>query len=648
MPPHLTAITTPLNYDAWQLWLNYHPDQDYASYLLDGIAHGFRIGFKHTSNQCLSATGNHPSANEHPLVISQAIALETQAGRLIGPLDPKLFPFAHVSSLGAVPKKHSDNKWRLILDLSHPKHHSVNDGIDRSLCSLSYTKVDFIVQRILSSGQETLLDIESAFRNIPVHPHDRHLLGMLWESQLYIDTVLPFGLRSAPKIFNAIADGLQWVALERGVSNLDHFLDDFIITGKPNTDECKNNLQLLVHTCAILNLPLALSKLDGPTTCLTFLGIVLDTQLLQMRLPNEKLLRLKSTLSKWGGLKCCIKKELQSLIGLLHDASIVIRPGRTFIRRLLDLLKASHFRPAKAPIRLNVEARSDILWWKQFNTDWNGLSMMQDHHRANPEIILTSDASGSWGCGAHWQSCWFQHQWSKSTSAYDITTKELLPIVFAAAIWGPYWQSKSVLCLCDNIAVVSIINTGTSKNNDVMALMRCLFFITAKHNLLLTATHLPGSSNTLADALSRNKLPLFFSNFPQACPLPSHIPPALTDLLVLSKPDWTSPSWSSMFNATFKQHFQKTQSPHTAQHTEGTSCSATELNIPPTPQQKTSCPSLPLSLPHNTLNTKPQKGTYLESVTTRSFSHTQTPLSTTCLDYNTSSGESGPLKQKKI
>ena len=62
--------------------------------------------------------GNHPSANEHPLVISQAIALETQAGRLIGPLDPKLFPFAHVSSLGAVPKKHSDNKWRLILDLS--------------------------------------------------------------------------------------------------------------------------------------------------------------------------------------------------------------------------------------------------------------------------------------------------------------------------------------------------------------------------------------------------------------------------------------------------------------------------------------------------------------------------------------------------
>ena len=94
----------------------------------------------------------------------------------------------------------------MILGLSHPKGASVNDGIDRTLCSLTYMKVDDVVQQVLSLGKGTLLakvDIESAFRNIPVHPDDRHLLGMLWDNKLYIDTVLPFGLRSAPKIFNS-------------------------------------------------------------------------------------------------------------------------------------------------------------------------------------------------------------------------------------------------------------------------------------------------------------------------------------------------------------------------------------------------------------------------------------------------------------
>ena len=337
-------------------------------------------------------------------MISEALAKETSASRLFGPLNPKDFPFVHTSSLGAVPKKHSINKWRLILDLSHPNGHSVNDGISRSLCSLSYTKVDHTVQKILSSGQGTLLakiDIENAFRNVPVHTDDRHLLGLVWDGKLYIDTVLPFGLRSAPKIFNAIADGLQWIAMERGVTNLDHFLDDFITTGHPRSNECSNNLALLMDTCKILKLPLALSKLEGPSTCLVFLGIELDTLLLQLRLPLSKLTRLKGTLSTWTSRKCCTKKELESLIGLLHDASIVIRPGRTFIRRLIDLLKSSNCRPSGAFIRLNREARSDVLWWHTFISDWNGLSMMQCQRQANPDITLTSDASGSWGCSAY-------------------------------------------------------------------------------------------------------------------------------------------------------------------------------------------------------------------------------------------------------
>ena len=115
-------------------------------------------------------------------------------GRVLGPLDPRVGAQMQVSRFGVIPKNHQPGKWRLILD---PAGASVNDGIERELCSLKYTSVDEAVQRFSELGQGSLLaklDIESAYRLIPVHPADRLLLGMLWRGNLYTDASLPFGL----------------------------------------------------------------------------------------------------------------------------------------------------------------------------------------------------------------------------------------------------------------------------------------------------------------------------------------------------------------------------------------------------------------------------------------------------------------------
>ena len=98
---------------------------------------------------------------------------------------------------------------------------------------------------ILRLGQGTLMakaDIKQAYRMVPVHPDDRHLLAVQWEGQTYIDKVLPFGLRSAPLIFTAIADALQWMMSEKGVRPVFHYLDDFITLGPPRSHKCQCNL----------------------------------------------------------------------------------------------------------------------------------------------------------------------------------------------------------------------------------------------------------------------------------------------------------------------------------------------------------------------------------------------------------------------
>jgi len=84
--------------------------------------------------------------------------------------------------------------------------------------------------------------------------------------QVYVDTALPFGLRSAPKIFNALADALEWIVRHRGILEVDHYLDDFIIIGPPQSKGCANSLEVLLETCRQLGVPVAVHKCQGPTT----------------------------------------------------------------------------------------------------------------------------------------------------------------------------------------------------------------------------------------------------------------------------------------------------------------------------------------------------------------------------------------------
>ena len=91
LPPPLTRIVTPLRHAAWSKWLHHHPDRLFVCYLTTGITEGFRIGFNHIGHSCISAKTNHPSANEHPAVISRSLEMEVAKGRMLGPLDPTDF-----------------------------------------------------------------------------------------------------------------------------------------------------------------------------------------------------------------------------------------------------------------------------------------------------------------------------------------------------------------------------------------------------------------------------------------------------------------------------------------------------------------------------------------------------------------------------
>ena len=80
-----------------------------------------------------------------------------------------------------------------------------------------------------------------------------------------------------------------------------------------------------------MGVPIAANKTCGPTMCLVFLGIEIDPEAHELRLPSDKLTRLQKLLQEWGDRKVCSRKELESLIGLLNHACKVVRSARSLI-----------------------------------------------------------------------------------------------------------------------------------------------------------------------------------------------------------------------------------------------------------------------------------------------------------------------------
>ena len=123
----------------------------------------------------------------------------------------------------------------------------------------------------------------------------------------------------------------------------------------------KQKLCNLFHSFGI---PLEPSKLEGHTCCLTFLGIEVDTDRLQLRLPATKMERLLSELQRAWGRRTLTRWELQSLPGLLQHTSTVVRPGRAFLQRLYALQSVGS--TPNHNVRPNSVARADIVWWHMF------------------------------------------------------------------------------------------------------------------------------------------------------------------------------------------------------------------------------------------------------------------------------------------
>ena len=221
------------------------------------------------------------------------------------------------------------------------------------------------------------------------------------------------------------------------------------------------------------------------------------------------------------------------LIGTLNFACKVIPAGRAFLQRIISLtvgVKKPHHH-----IRLGVGFREDLSMWQTFANDWNGKAFfLNDFWESSSDLALFTDASGRHGFGGIYKSHWFQGRWLPHQClghpGISIAWQELFAIVAACSIWGHQWSCKRIKFLCDNEAVVRIINTKRAHCPRIMKLVRFLTLITMEGRFYLFAQHLPGVANEIADSLSRFQEERFRKLAPWADILPQQVPAAISQL----------------------------------------------------------------------------------------------------------------------
>ena len=528
-PPILTPSSTPVNIANLSTELKHHPDQQFVTSLLHDLQWGCHVGY--TGPRFARITPNLTSALRHPDAVSAALAKEVSNGHTAGPFQTPPIPNLQCSPLGVVPKK--DGTWRIIMDLSSPHGSSINDYISKEEFSLHYATFDQALSLVARYGKDALmakLDIKHAFRLCPVRLEDRELLGIHWQGQYYIDLRLPFGMRSSPYLFNRLADAFEWLLKTNyHIQDLMHYLDDYFTVGPANSLVCAHNVHTITQVASEVGIPLAPNKLEGPTTQLVFLGILIDTTRMETSLPDDKLHELLSELRSWSSCKKCLKRELLSLIGKLNFACRIIPAGRIFLRRLIDL--STQARLPHHHVTMNREARRDISWWLRFLPSWNGRAIIPDPNwTRSPDMELFTDASGSLGYGIFYMGHWIANPWPPLLQNRSIQWKGLYPIALACLLWGHQWTGKKLLFHCDNQAVVDIWASGSSRDPLIMHLVRSIFFTAATNHFTVLVTHIVGTSNVIADSLSRLQMSRFRLLAPAADLEPIPVPQSAATL----------------------------------------------------------------------------------------------------------------------
>ena len=492
-------------------------DRD-ALFILDGVYHGFRVvdpGADIPIYDCRNYKSCFDHNNKH--LMNEILNKELVAGKIsLAQSKP-----SQVHSLGAVPKP--NGSVRHITDCSMPNLESVNNYMKSTFSTFNFHTLDDVIRDVKPDSFMATVDLQDAYRSVPIHPEDRTHFGLRWnfgDGPIYLtDNFLCFGSKCSAFIFNRLTDAIARYMNLQGYCCY-NYLDDFIVIGENYEMTCQAQL-FLIKTLRDLGFYISWRKLTSPTPYCRFLGIDIDAQNQKLFLPDDKIDKLHNELAFWQHKKTATKKQMQRLCGVLNFCCKVVRGGRVYMFYMIQLLKVFN---SRSRISLPLSFYEDISWWREFANIFNGQADFFDPVANTVELY--SDACLS-GLAAICQNDYYYakvmscddddlHYVVTSTHAYEIyvpykhaaniNVLELIAVLLALIRWDNLLINCRVLCYCDNLQVCYNLCKDKTRNALSNQCLRDIFWRCVSNNIYISPAYIPSCLNVDADYLSRLSL----------------------------------------------------------------------------------------------------------------------------------------------
>lgn len=490
------------------------------------VPFGLRFGFKTGVSSKLIAhyiPDNHRSALDSPDIVNDHINKELSLNRYSGPFNVSqlltlIGPF-RTAPLGVVPKPNSD-KSRIIQDLSYPRNNiavtSVNSEINSDLfpCEWgSFAQCYFLVAKAPHGTQVAVFDVDSAYRNIPVHPEDQRHFCVSWDGKVYIDHCVAFGSASSAGLFGRIADCFVDIIQAHGAQQVLKWVDDFIFFRYPSSSfepyHYSYNSSLIFDIANQLGLPWSFPKFHDFSTSFTYLGFQWNIPDRSVQLPDAKKRKFSQRCNLWlSGSKQNLRSA-QTLLGSLNHCCLVYRSARTHLFQLRSFV--ARFPPSASPflsLPVPPPLRSEILWWESaLSQEFFGCKV------ASPPDVLPLkifvDASTSWGIGILINDKWAAFRISSSafSSTHSIGWAEMVAVELAVSLLcAVHPRNSHFLIHSDNQGVIGAIDSSFSRGASQNASLSRLSSTLLNHDCFISTAYIRSADNP-SDPISRGILP---------------------------------------------------------------------------------------------------------------------------------------------
>ena len=420
-----------------------------------------------------------------------------------------------VHSMGAVPK--ADGGIRPITDCSMPRDNSINFHCDSLFNKFSFRGISTAVDLLDQGDYLSVADLKSAYRLVPINPQHRKYLGFKWGDSYFVDNRLCFGLRTGPYIFNCISNFIYHIISKFFDIKVVNYLDDFLLISNSMESSLlaqKNAIKIF----RFLGFYVAWDKVTPPSTYTKFLGICIDTDLMELSIPDNKVTEVTYLVDKFLEFKNVTKKEIETLTGHLSHCAQVVRGGRLFCRNLYNLYKRIIHSGAKK-VFLDEASRNDLLWWKKFFITFNHKSTIK---KLPYPISIYTDSSLK-GYAAYMGADWLAGPWdpknfnkldtdcnhilyppvNREIDYTNINVLELFPILAAIQVWGPRLRGHLVNIFTDNTQVLHMLRNLSSTNVTCLGFLHELFWLCAEYDIDIDTSYINTKENIIADTLSR-------------------------------------------------------------------------------------------------------------------------------------------------